>query len=247
MLIEQRFLIAMKLMFCIVITLFTVSCAVKYVTPGAGVNLTAINEQSIKERFETKPASPFPARIAIARIQQSGYYSHGNQSYGDGAYSVVTTRDVEDDAHFDKLASLPDVAGLTTLNRLLIPSDLESIKDLRKAAASLHADMLFLYTLDTAFRIKGKSLGPLSLVTLGFLPNKEAYVTTTASAVVFDVRTGHVYGMAEQTHKTSHIASMWSTTQAIDNARLETEKASFSKLIDEFPDVWNGILKEYKK
>lgn len=72
-------------------------------------------------------------------------------------------------------------------------------------------------------------------------------MTTTASAVLFDVRTGYVYGMVEQTHKTSHIATTWSTTQAIDNARLETEKESFNKLINAFPDVWLGILKEYKK
>ena len=247
MLYRHRISVTMKLILAIGIALLIMSCAVKYVTPGAGVNLNEINEQSIKERYETKPAAPFPARIAIARIQQSGYYSHGNQSYGTGRFSLVTTRDIEDDAHFDKLSSLQDVAGLTTLNRLLIPSNLQSIKDLREAAATLHADMLFLYTLDTSFRVRGQSLGPLSLITLGFLPNKEAFVTTTASAVVFDVRTGYVYGMAEQTHKTSHIASMWSTTQAIDNARLETEKESFNKLINEFPDVWIGILKEYKK
>ena len=53
--------------------------------------------------------------------------------------------------------------------------------------------------------------------------------------------------MIEQTYKTTHIASIWSTTQAIDNARLETEKESFNKLVNEFPDVWEGILKEYKK
>ena len=229
------------------IALTVTSCAVKYVTPGGGVNLQAINEQSIKDRYETKPASPFPVRLAIVRIQQSGYYSHGNESYGSGKFSVVTTRDIEDDAHFDKLASLPDVAGLTTLNRLLLPSRLTGIKDLRNAAATLHADMLLAYTLDTSFRVKGRSLGPLSLISLGFLPNKEAFVTTTASAVVFDVRTGYVYGMAEQSHKTSHIASMWSTRQAIDNARLETEKASFDKLVDGFSDVWTGIVKEYKK
>jgi hypothetical protein len=244
--LKSKISLVTKLIVSIAIMHFTVSCA-KYVTPGAGVNLDAINTQSIKESFETKPASPFPARIAVARIQQSGYYSHGNESYGEGNFSIVTSRDVEEDAHFAKLASLPDVAGLTTLNRLLLPSKLENIKDLRTAAASLHADMLFLYTLDTSFRIKGKSYGPLSLITLGFLPNKEAYVTTTASAVVYDVRTGYVYGMAEQTHKTSHKASMWSTAQAIDNARLETEKKSFDKLINEFSDVWIGILKEYKK
>ena len=118
---------------------------------------------------------------------------------------------------------------------------------MREAAASLHADMLLVYTLDTSFRVKGQSLGPLSLISLGFLPNKEANVTTTASGVVYDVRTGYIYGMIEQTHKTTQLASIWSTTQAIDNSRLETEKGAFNRLVNEFPDVWDGILKEYKK
>lgn len=228
------------------LTPFLTSCA-KYVTPGAAVNLEAISDYSIKERFQTKPASPFPARIAMVRVQKSGYYSHGNRGYGSGGFSVVTTRDIEKDEHLEKISSLPDVAGLGTINRLLIPSKLESVKDLRLAAASLHADMLLLYTLDTSFKIKGQALGPLSVITLGFLPNKKAFVTTTASAVLYDVRTGYVYGLAEGTHTTSHIASTWSKSQAIDNARLETEKEAFSKLIDEFTITWDGVLREYKK
>jgi len=63
--------------------------------------------------------------------------------------------------------------------------------------------------------------------------------------VLYDVRTGYVYGLAEASHTTSHIASTWSKEQAIDNARLETEKEAFSKLIDEFGKTWNGVLKEY--
>jgi hypothetical protein len=222
-------------------------CSAKYVTPGAGVNLQAISDKDIKERFETKASSPFPARIAVVRIQDSGYQSYGNTGYGTGAFSVVTTRDIETDEQFDRLSSLPDVAGLATLNRLLLPSTLNSVKDLRLGAASLHADMLWLYTFDTSFRITGKSYGPLTAITLGFLPNKEAWVTTTASCVLYDVRTGYIYGLSEASHTSSHIASTWSKSQAIDNARLETEKKAFSKLIDQFTATWNGILKEYKK
>jgi len=149
-------------------------CQSAYVTPGAGVNLQAINDYSIEERFRTKPASPFPARLAVVRVQQPGYRSCGNAGYGTGRYSVVTTRDIEPDEQFDRLASLPQVAGLATLNRLLLPENLTSIRELRLGAASLHTDMILLYTLDTSFNIRGVELGPLSVVTLGFLPNKKA-------------------------------------------------------------------------
>jgi len=226
-------------------SVMTIGCAAKYVTPGAAVNLQAISDYGIKERFETKAASPFPARIAVARVQEVGYHSYTTRGHGRGRYSVVTARDVEQDTDIEKLSSLAQVGGLATLNRLLLPETLQSVKDLRLACASLHADMLLLYTFDTSFRIKGQDLGPLTVVTLGFLPNKKAFVTTTASAVLYDVRTGHVYGVAEASNTTDHLASTWSKEQVIDNARLETEKEAFAKLVDQFAQMWESLLAEY--
>lgn len=222
-------------------------CAAPYVTPGAGVNLRAIDDSSIRKRFETKAAAVFPARLIVVRVQEPGYYSYSTKGYGTGNYSIVTTRDVEKDEHFEKLASLPKVAGLGTLNRLLLPSRLESVKDLRKGAASLHADLLLVYTFDTSFRVKDKDFGPLQVISLGFLPNKKAYVTTTASAVLFGVRTGYVYGLVEVSHTTSVIANTWSTDEAVENTRIETETKAFGKLIDMFAETWNEVLKEYDK
>jgi len=227
------------------VLVFAGCAGVQYVTPGAAANLEAIDNAGIKERFQTKPAAPFPARIAVVRIQQSGYYSYGSSSYGEGNYSVVTARDVEKDEPFAQLASLDQVAGLAAINRLLLPVHLNSVQELQKAAASLHADMLLLYTFDTSFRIKGQDIGPLAVITLGFLPNKKAYITTTASAVLYDVRTGYVYGQTEATQTTDHLASTWSKEKVIDNARLETEKEAFSQLIDQFCQLWPNILKEY--
>lgn len=223
----------------------TAGCAKGYVTPGAAVNLQAISDYSIREKFATRPASAFPARIAVVRVQGAGYYSYTAQGHGRGSFSVVTARDVEEDEHFDKLASLPRVAGLAAVNRLLLPDELHGVKDLRTACAGLHADMLLVYTFDTAFRVKDHDLGPLTIITLGFLPNKRAYVTTTASAVLYDVRTGHIYGLAEATCRTSHLAGTWSRQKVIDNARLDTERGAFAKLIDEFAATWAAVLKEY--
>lgn len=216
----------------------------KYVTPGKGINLGMISDSAIKEKFETEPMAPFPGRIAVVRVQQPGYHSYGNRAYGHGKFSVVTTRDIEQDQHFEKLSELPEVSGIATFNRLLVPQELKSIKDLRLAASGLHADMLLLYTLDTSFRVKEKDVGPLEVIALGFLPNKKAFVTTTASLVLYNVRTGYIYGLAEATHKTEHRASTWSERGTIENARLETEEMAFNKLVDEFCLLWLGVIEE---
>jgi hypothetical protein len=237
---------AALIMLCLVCAVAICGCARHtYVTPGASVNLQVISEYDIQERFQTKAASPFPARIAVVRVQDPYYRSYTSHGYGKGRFSVAMARDVEGDEGFERLAALPQVAGIATVNRLLLPENLESVKDLRLAAASLHADMLLVYTFDTAFNVKGRDLGPLTVITLGFLPSKKAFVTTTASAVLYDVRTGHVYGLAEASSKTSHIASTWSTEQVVDNARVETEKEAFTALVDAFARTWDGVLKEY--
>jgi len=219
-------------------------CGSKYVTPGGGVSLEGISDYSIKERFRTKPAAPFPAILAVVRVQEAGYTSYSNRGYGEGNFSVVTTRDIETDEHFDKLASMPQVKDLARVNRLLLPSHLRDAKDLRRAAASLHADMLFLYTLDTSFRIQGQG-GPLSVITLGLAPDRRAIVTTTASAALYDVRTGYVYGVAEATHTTDHLANTWSEVRVVDDARQETEREAFVRLLDEFSKTWSAVVEQY--
>jgi hypothetical protein len=120
-----------------------------YRTPGAGVNIgdLAKADFDIREAFKAEPASSFPARVAIARVQASGYYSKTNQCYGRGQFCVVTTRDAEPEAAFERISKLPQVADLALMNRLLLPATLQSNRDLRIAAATLKTDMLLVYTL----------------------------------------------------------------------------------------------------
>src|SRR5437660_110244 len=64
-----------------------------YTTPGAGMNIQdlAKADTDIADLMKVEPAAVFPARIAVARVQASGYYSHSNTCYGKGRYCVVTT------------------------------------------------------------------------------------------------------------------------------------------------------------
>ena len=68
-----------------------------------------------------------------------------------------------------RLERLPMVRGLAPIGRVLLPFDLNSDRELRQAAAELHADMLLIYTLDTTFVVDDKAL-PLTVITLGLSP-----------------------------------------------------------------------------
>jgi len=238
-------LYAMKSVYAILLIL-AAGCAT-YTTPGAGVKIANLSktDSDITALLKIEPAAPFPARVAVARVQASGYHSRSSSCYGSGEFCVVTTRDVEPEATYEKLSRLPQVAALGPLNRMLLPAKLTSVRDLRLGAATLKADLLLVYSLDTSFNIENNDIGPLALISLGFLPNKKARVTATASAVMFDVRTGFVYGVAESSAIEEQRATFWSTSEAVDNARKKAESDAFQKLVDEIGRFWGDVLKTH--
>jgi hypothetical protein len=223
------------------------SACASYTTPGAGVQVEnlARADADIAELLRAEPGAVFPARIAVARAQAAGYASSSNTCYGTGRYCVVTTRDVEPEASYERLSKLPLVTGVALMNRMLLPPTFTSTKDLRQAAAGLKTDILLVYSLDTGFNIENTDVGPLALVSLGFLPTKKARVTATASAALFDVRTGFVYGVAEASATEQQRATFWSSSDAVDHARKKAEADAFQKLIPEIEKLWADVLKTH--
>ena len=232
-------------LFLALLVLVLVSGCAHYMTPGAGVSIPAIADSNIDQVMARKPAASFPAHLVAARIQASGYESASNRGYGRGRYSVVTVRDIETEADFSRLGALEGVAALGPLNRILLPENLQSIQDLREAAAQLRGDILLVYTLDTSFHTEAQKIGPLQLVSLGFFPNQKSHVTTTCSAAFIDVRTGYLYGIAEATATETQRSDLWSTQSAIDTARLKAERAAFAASVDEIAKTWASINREY--
>ena len=226
------------------ITLIISGCA-SYTTPGGSVQLSALADTDINELMSKEPAANFPANISVARIQAPGYQSYTMNSFGTGRYSVVTTREVESEEDFTRLSKLPKVAGIAPLNRILLPTNLDSVKSLREASARLKTDILFIYTFDTTFHAGEQSFAPLNLISLGFLKNKEVTVTTTVSAAFFDVRTEYLFGISEATAKESKKSSIWSTSAAVDDMRITTEKIAFQNLLPEIEKTWTGIILKY--
>jgi hypothetical protein len=220
-------------------------CGGSYITPGGAVSIPVITDTEIAVALAEEPGAQFPAQLIVTRVQASGYSSYTNQGYGVGAFSVLTNRDIETDADFDRIAQLPGVAAVGTLSRVLLPSSLTSATDLRTAAAQLRGDIMLMYTLDTSFRIDTTRLGPLSAIGLGFLPNKNAVVSSTCAVAFIDVRTGYVYGVAEATATEEQRSNYWNTTNAIDSARLLSERAAFSDALGEAEQLWRDIYAQY--
>ncbi len=219
----------------------------RYLTPARGVSMATLADvdEDIRERMLREPAAPFPARMATVRVQAPGYRSHSTESYGSGRYSVVTTREIERDEDFVRLRKLPNITRVAPLNRMVIPMKLRSVRQLRLAAASLKADLVLAYTVDTVLRVDEHDFGPLRLISLGLLPTKEAAVTATASCALFDVRTGYVYGLAESTAREKQIASTWTKRQAVESARKKAERSAFDQMLGEFEKTWQEVVGEY--
>ena len=226
--------------------LLGISGCASYTTPGGPVDLADIQSADIKELMSREAAATFPASVAFVRVQSAGYQSQTAETYGAGRYVVLTNRELMSDARIEELSKWDAVRGVSPLSRLLIPSRLNSIDDLRTASASLKADVLIVFTLDTSFRVDGKSIGPLSVISLGLMRDRETVVNTTASAVVVDVRTGFVYGVAEATASEKQTTNAWDTTNAADQGRLNTEREAFDGLLRELARTWTSIVAEHR-
>jgi hypothetical protein len=232
----------------------TTGCSVNYNTPGGAASFRALGitaeqadsltDQSIAEQLDRKPLAGFPTAIAVVRLQESGYRSCTAEGWGAGRFSVVSTRDVEADTDFERLAGLPMIAGLAPLNRLVIPDKINSERDLRRAAAGVQADMLLIYTFDTKFNTETK-LAPMGVVTLGLFPDREARVTSTASAVLVDTRNGYVYALAEGTDQETQLANAWTSRTAVDESRRRAERTAFKKMVANLEQTWQGVVSRY--
>src|SRR2546423_3939299 len=101
-----------------------------YIPPSGRADLTGLSSPSMKESFAAKPAAGFPAGIAAVRVQAPHYRNYNTEReggvYGDGRYSVITVKEVEDNADLERLTKLPQVGGLITISTLLLPHTLKS-------------------------------------------------------------------------------------------------------------------------
>jgi hypothetical protein len=231
--------------------LMVTGCAsMPYIPPSGRADFNTITSPTIQQSFAAKPTAQFPVGIAAIHVQAPYYRSYSTDQQGgvfNGQnFSVILVKEAEDDADFQRLEKLPDVAGIMSISHLLLPPHLRSEQDLREAAARLKAEMVLLYTFDTTFHENDAAL-PLSIVTLGLSPTRRISVHVTASALVLDTRTGFVYAAFEASEKRSPTSTSWGSKEAADRARRDAEQAAFKGLVGEFEKNWPRIVERAKQ
>lgn len=221
-------------------------CA-SYIPPGPKADLALFAGSDIEQGFAARPAATFPATLAVVRAQGPRYTNfylnqHGGGGTGGGNYTVITVREVEEQAQLDRIAALDQVAGVTGINRLLLPAKLEGDRELRAAAARLQADLLLLYTFETTFHDQDAAK-PLSVVTLGLSPTRKITAITTVSSLLIDTRSGYIHATLEVTENAKKLSTSWGSADSADAARRETERAAFAKLVGEFIATWPRVVR----
>ncbi len=225
-----------------------------YVTPSAPANFeglglsTQVGEMSADERVEltddaiqrrldVKPLASFPVNLAYARLQGGSRYSRDRTE-------LVNLEDENTRLLFEPLGEQAGISGMTALNQMLLPADLQNERQLRGAAASLHADVMLLYTYDS--RIETDEVIPYAgLFTLGLFPDRSAKAVVTASAIIVDVRSAYVYGVATGTGQRSQAASAWTNGAAIDDAIRISEQRATEELVVNLESLWESILDQH--
>jgi hypothetical protein len=232
------------------VTVGILSGCATYIPPSGRADFSDFTSSSMQESFAAKPAAIFPVSVAVVRVQAPLYHNYYTDReggvYGQGRYSVVTVKEVEDDADFQRIAHLPEVGGLTGISTLLLPKNLTSDRDLREAAARLKADMLLLYTFDTSFHENEKSVA-LAAISRGLSPTHKVSVHVTASAILMDTRTGFIYAAIEANEKRQLTTNVWESRESADRARQDAEKAAFKSLVAEFEKNWPRIVERAKQ
>jgi hypothetical protein len=241
-------------------TIALITGCAHYATPGRGAQMDMFGatkdartqadpkspgtDAGIQTVLDKKPLASFPASLALVRVQAPGYVSYTARGWGGGAYTVLTTRDVEKPEDVSRVNALPNVRGVAPLNRLVIPTVLNSDYELRAAAARMRADILVLYTIDTVFHQTDRTT-PLTVVSLGAVDNKRLRIMSTASAALLDTRSGYVYGLAEASGEHEELQNAYKTEEEIDRIRRDVESKAFTGLVGEMEQTWKMVVAEH--
>jgi hypothetical protein len=174
----------------------------------------------------------FPTAVAVARIQAPNYRSDNRHELGTGAYSIVTTRDVEEPKEVERLAQMPGVLAIAPINRLLMNSpELHSDIELRQAAAKLHRRPAA--HLHARYHVqRGRQGGPLERGDAGLVaePVGERHLHGVGGADGHRA-TAMSTACPQQTARQGQLASAWTSGAAVDDARKRAETMAFKQLV----------------
>jgi hypothetical protein len=192
----------------------------------------------VARAYNARPAMHFPATISVVAEQQD-------------ARNHLRAFDAA--GRLDRLKGLPQLSNVVLQTTLLGNSDVNGSErkagwDLaaRESAARMHADAVLLIGMDT-FTTDGDVIAPLTVLSLGLMPNHRYQIVSTAMGALVDVRTGYVYGTLERSAAKGGVTMSWGESDVVGRATRKAEAAALEKLLGEFPNFWQGVVKTHAR
>lgn len=223
------------------LTLLLCAGCAGYATPGGPAPLPALASAGTSAASAAQPTMSFPISLQLIRLQAADYRSFSIGTLASGSFSAVTSAELATPQRLHALAQWPLVADVQALRGESLPQQLETLDDLRLAAAKNLADVLIVYTIDTRFESGGESLAPLAELSLGKAPAQETHIQSVASALLLDVRTGYPFGTVQASARVDDLDGAWLTAAALDRKRIDAEQQAFAALLTEAGKLWAGV------
>lgn len=219
---------------------FCAGCA-SYAAPGGPAPMAALVAVENADGAPLPPTVNRPVSVNLVRVQAADYAALSADRVATGAFSVVmpTERAARP---LKTVARWPLVEKVETLRPALLPERLNTLDDLRLAAAKNLADLLIVYTVDTRFELDGRAVEPLADLPTGKAPDGNAAITSAASVVLIDVRTGFRYGSTQASARTDDLSGAWLTGTSLDRKRLDTEQLAIDALLSDAEKIWRGVV-----
>lgn len=187
------------------------------------------------------PVVPTPARLVVMRVQGPGYRSPSAQGTNCGRYCAVAETDAVAKRMLDAISRWPSIAQAEALDAGLLPSRLDSLTDLRWAAAKIQADVVFVYTLETSFVVGGRALEPDARLPTAKPAENGARIDCVADGRFLDVRTGAELGQARATASRS-LDDAWGSIAQLEERRVQTENAAVDLLLADAQALWSRLV-----
>lgn len=204
------------------------SCGSIYQTPSHPANLNKVNHSGVQSAKSARPSAKFPVTIVFA------------STFND------PDRGVEKGIDFSKLEQEQGIHRVISMNPLLRTPSTNSLDELRVMAAKTHADMVFVYRVDTHVESR-ELLRPLRILTLGLIRNEKLSADSIASGILIDVNTGFVYASYEKRLSKSGFADSVINSQGSLSLKTKIGREAFHQLVQEFSKDWPSLYERHRK
>lgn len=215
------------------------SCTDGYTTPSsyqtsAPTRSKTQSNSLVSNSKHVKPTVKFPTRLAVVKVKDG---------YG-GKLTVAPNQHVERPEYAQTISELEGLKGMVNLNNTTVGNGSVSYTSLRRSARNLGADMLGIYKFNTSTQ---DTEGPavIQFASLGFAPVNSQKSVSAVSLILMDAKTGYVYGVLEESDKSSRLSSSWTTYNARSVNELKSKQKAMDKLMKKVPTFWNRIVTKH--